>query len=231
MATKSNKQPLRTEKQFGDWKQHPIIIAATSFGAGLVFSWQFIIPIQTSRLEAKIELMSDDIKNTDKLKSKNKELEESFNKTNAAYQALITKNPFKPQGIYPAGFEDVKLGTPITLATKLPGADLSNFDTKGYFTIRRKMGLFRAVTVYKTGDRDEIQGFLYHADPIEPMLLVKHMEDARGPATFVDKLNDHHWKAGEYWLTVSPGMYATYTFAKHAPTWYKETEKKPETKR
>lgn len=225
MATRSNKQPLSHEKAHPDWRQNRAILAASSFGAGLLFAWQIIVPVQTSRLEAKLEILKEDSERIEKLKSEAKDSRESYEKLNTAYQTLITKNPFKTNQAQPLGFEDIQMGASFSKATKTPGADLTDLDRLSYFRVKRDAGIFRAVTIYKLSEADEIRGLLFHAKPLAKMQLVKHMEDAHGAPTYVDKFNDRHWHINKYWIKVSDETNAIYAISMTSPTGYEEKSK------
>lgn len=110
------------------WKDHPVIIAAGSFGAALVFAQTVIFPTTTASLQNENSSLRSQVQEIASLKDNLKKTQESANAEKQKMdeelkrikgQLLVAQqtNLFSLGNPYPVGFGKIKLGDSIAAIT------------------------------------------------------------------------------------------------------------------
>jgi len=100
------------------WKDHPVIIAAASFGAGLVFAQTVIFPTMTASLRNEVSSLRSQVQEVAVLKEQLKKAEADAKVEKDKLVASQRTNLFSLGNPYPVGIGKVKLGDNVSSLTK-----------------------------------------------------------------------------------------------------------------
>ena len=115
---------FKQQKSTSDWKDHPLVVAAVSASASMVFMSTVVMPIQSTYLNNKMNEMENQLNQTEnKIKQideidtrrlaaekKQKETEQELSTTKAKLLSVLHTNAFKQGSPYPRFIDKVKVG-------------------------------------------------------------------------------------------------------------------------
>ena len=162
MASRMTTPPAGSS-QF-NWKDHPVVIAAGSVAATLLFAWNFIVPLKTAELEAelsagkkqiealKIEATQSSTKmqgRIDELSAQKRAVEGRLKETVSRLSLYESKDTFVSGEPYPFGISAVKLGEDYdTIDKAFPNAEKSKTSSR-IQSVSIDHAIFSGITYYK----------------------------------------------------------------------------------
>lgn len=109
-----------------DWKNHPVIVAAAAFAAGLGFAYQFMFPVLTASLQTEIGSLKRQNDEITSLKSRASSLEAQVRDEQTKLAIAQQSNTFSLSNPYPVGLGQIKLGDNVEDLTKFfPAASVT----------------------------------------------------------------------------------------------------------
>lgn len=93
-----------------DWKDHPVIILAGTFAAGITFAIVIITPIYVEQLKAEIAEQESKSSGVNDAYTKLNEAEKRIAYLSSRLYTLSQKNPIEKGNPYPAGMDYIKIG-------------------------------------------------------------------------------------------------------------------------
>jgi hypothetical protein len=104
-----------SENKSGGWKDHPVVIAALSCAAGLVFAYQVIVPTVTASLQNEVIDLKKQIADSGVSKDRIKSLEDRLQKSEVAAASAQAANMFALGNPYPSGLGTPRLGDTLDI--------------------------------------------------------------------------------------------------------------------
>jgi hypothetical protein len=148
-----------------DWKDHPLAIAVVVAVGTAVFFMTVVVPLRVDLLTAKVERLTELSTNSASIAKELERTKQELAEARAALQTSLLKSPFQNKSVYPLGFDEVVIGTPVAeLISRYPNGTWD--EERAYYSVEAK---FDAVV---TGGglllhRDRRQGQSF-TDPLPP---------------------------------------------------------------
>ena len=180
-----------------------------------------VIPLRVDLLTTKIERLTELSASSAATVKELEHVKRELAETRAAMQASLQKSPFQGQSVYPIGFDDVVIGTPVTeLTSRYPDGEWD--EERAYYSVTAKTdGVVSAGTYYftETGSNGKVAHILFHLaynNGAASNLIQKHFFATFGEPNAIRRKN-RLWKATRReWITLDSLTYSVY--AANAPT-------------
>lgn len=182
-----------------NWKDHPVIIAAASAAAALVFAQTVIFPTMTASLQNEVSSLRGQTQEISSLRSQIKKMEEETKVEKQKYEeeAKVAKqklvdaqltNFFSLGNPYPAGLGKVKIGDSIQVLQNAFPDNIIKRDSIFYWSVPQDHAAIRSITYFFDRPRDlkdrRIRMLLmFGTDKTEGVLQGKLVEAFGQPAT------------------------------------------------
>lgn len=160
------------------------------------FAWQLLLPIETARLQAKIDILQNVDEGRKKAEAENEILRYENKKMMVAVHGTALEVPFIKSSPYATGFEDIRIGEAIAPFIKptnfKPNPSLDDLT----FRFEREMGHFAFVNVAPFPDNRAAIGMVFYANKnIIPGSNSTLIRSVHGNPTLVDsETNVELWK-------------------------------------
>lgn len=198
-----------------DWKDHPLVVAVIAAASTAVFFMTVVLPLRVDLLTSKVERLTataaEAMATAEKLEKTEKELADA----RAAQLLATTNTPFAGRSIYPIGFDQVVIGTPVDLVVKRYSHGKWDDDYSYYSITNAESGVVTGATYYfdGKGDKRTVKFILYHLK--SPGLTFSQLVHRHFLATFgeplVGRRNKMLWKATDKeWVTLETFIAPTY---------------------
>lgn len=213
-----------------DWKDHPLAIAVVVAVGTAVFFMTVVVPLRVDLLTAKVEhlteLSTNAASTAKELVGAKRELAEA----RAALQASLLKSPFQGRSVYPLGFDEVVIGTPVAeLTSRYPDGKWD--EERAYYSVDSKVdGVVTGAAYYFTenGGKGKVSHILFHLvsnDKAGTDLTRKHFlanfgePDATRRRRLLWKATDREWVTLDAPIDLLPGVYRVYAVNAASPTY------------
>ncbi|MCY1212683.1 hypothetical protein D9M72_244220 [compost metagenome] len=213
-----------------DWKDHPLAIAVVVAVGTAVFFMTVVVPLRVDLLTAKVERLAELSANSASIAKELERTKRELAEVRAALQTSLLKSPFQDRSVYPLGFDEVVIGTPVAeLISRYPDGTWD--EERAYYSVNAKFdAVVTGGTYYFTerGGKGKVSQILFHLASGEKAgtdLARKHFLTNFGEPD-ATRRRSMFWRATDReWVTLDaphdplPGAYRVYAVNAAAPTY------------
>lgn len=183
-----------------DISKHPLVVIALAVVGTFGFSYQFVLPIMTAKLQNDVDKIPRYEKQIKVDKVRIEELEKKLSEVKTQIQLYETANLFIHDSPYPAGFRKVRIGDSIeNLITTYEKQFLEKKD--GYWEVKTQNSVFNEAIYYfnEKSSKKEITHILFRSEFAldNRMFLQSKLEDAFGQPVKYKRQGFYSWKFAE----------------------------------
>lgn len=147
-----------------DWKDHPLAIAVVVAVGTAVFFMTVVVPLRVDLLTAKVERLTELSTNSASIAKELERTKRELAEVRAALQTSLLKSPFQNRSVYPLGFDEVVIGTPVAeLISRYPDGTWD--EERAYYSVKAKFDAVVTEGTYyftETGGKGKVSQILFH---------------------------------------------------------------------
>jgi hypothetical protein len=152
----------RPMKASFSWKEHPLIVAAASCAGTAAFMYNIVMPITNAALNAKLEALTPTSEKISSLVTELDSTKKKLKEVEGLAAIAVEKTPFLPGSVYPAGVDQVLIGTEINQVLKTyPSGEWD--EDKSYYSVSLEHPHIHTATFYfdKNKENRKVRSILF----------------------------------------------------------------------
>lgn len=183
-----------------DISKHPIVVIALAVVGTFGFSYQFVLPIMTAKLQNDVDKIPSYVKQIEEDKIEIGELNKKLQQVESQLAIVQHANLFVYNNPYPVGLGNVRIGDPIENLIAIYGEKyLEKQDS--YWSVNNKHSIFKHITYYfnEKSSKKEIThiAFREELDVKNRIFLQSKLEDIFGQPIKYKRQGFYAWKFAE----------------------------------